>query len=210
MKTAVFSILVAVSSYLLGGISTGLIIGRIKGVNLRQQGSKNTGASNAMRVMGLKIGLLTYFGDFLKAVLAMLLSMLLLPQTVFGIANYRLLLSGLFVVIGHNWPIYYGLKGGKGVACSSAVILFISPLIGGISIAVFFLVLWLWKYISVGSLSMLAANLLLTALLHPDQPYAIALAAILLGFSLLRHRSNLERLKNGTENKITKKERPQS
>ena len=205
MKTVLFSILIAISSYLFGSISTGLIIGKMNGVDLRNAGSNNTGASNAMRVMGLKIGLMTYAGDFLKTAIPMTIAALLLPGKTYDIPRFSLLLSGLFVVIGHNWPVYYHFKGGKGVTCSSAVILFINPLIGSISIAVFFLVLSIWKYISVGSMCMLAANLIATVILLPNEPYTIAFAGILLIFSIIRHRTNIQRLINGNENKISKK-----
>ena len=104
MSTVLSSLLIAVTSYLLGSISTGLIIGKIKGVNLRESGSRNTGASNALRVMGPKLGALTYAGDVLKTALAMLLAQQILPGECFAIPRFGLLLSGLFVVIGHNWP----------------------------------------------------------------------------------------------------------
>ena len=99
MREILLSILVAAIAYLLGCFSTGLTVSGAKGVDIRNRGSKNTGASNVLRVMGLKSGLITFAGDFLKAALACWIGSLILPGTTFGIARYGMMLAGLFVLL---------------------------------------------------------------------------------------------------------------
>ena len=113
------TIVIAAAAYLLGCISTGTIISNKQGVNIRNAGSKNTGASNVLRVLGLKAGVITFLGDFFKAALACLIGQLLLPSA-YGVEGFGRIIAGLFVILGHNWPVFYGFKGGKGVACAVA------------------------------------------------------------------------------------------
>ena len=125
MKEILLTLVTAVAAYLLGCISTGTIVSRRQGVNIRNEGSHNTGASNVLRVLGLKDGLITFLGDFAKAALACLIGNLLVPSA-FGIEGLGRIVAALFVVIGHNWPVFYHFQGGKGVACSTAVVLLMS------------------------------------------------------------------------------------
>ena len=155
MREILFSLLIAILSYLLGCFSTGITISRAQGVDIRSKGSKNTGASNVLRVLGLKSGLVTFVGDFLKAALAVLIGHLLLPGETFGVMDFGKMLGGLFAVLGHNWPVFYGFKGGKGVACSAAVVFFVSPLWGIIAIVICLLVIAITRYISLGSMTLL-------------------------------------------------------
>ncbi len=205
MVKILLSIAVAVIAYLLGCISTGLIIAGKSGVNLREMGSKNTGASNVLRVMGLRKGLFTFLGDFLKAILACLMGTWLLPEATFGIPGFGMMLAGLFVIIGHNWPVFYGFKGGKGVACSSAVIFFVNPLWGIISILICVAVIALTRYISLGSMTMLLCYMVLMSIAFWGQWFTCAWTLVLFILCVFRHRANIQRLKDGTENKIGQK-----
>ncbi len=205
MKEVLLTVAVAVIGYLLGTISTGILISNRAGVNIRDAGSKNTGASNVLRVLGVRRGILTFLGDALKAVLACLAGSLLLPGATFGIAWFGVMVGGLFVIIGHNWPCFFHFQGGKGIAASTAVILFVDPLAGGIAIAACVLVIFWKRYISLGSLTMLAVFLVLTVALHSSEWFACVFAAVLLILGVVRHRSNITRLLNGTENKIGRK-----
>ena len=202
MPTILLTIAVALLAYLLGCISTGLFIAKQSGVNLRDVGSKNTGASNVLRVMGLKKGLVTFLGDALKAVLACWLGSLLLPADTFGIPGFGKMVSGFFVIVGHNWPVFYGFKGGKGVACSVAVVLFISPLWGGIAVLACLAVIALTRYISVGSLTMLFCFALSMCIAHWGQWFPCVFVIVLFLMCVYRHRQNIQRLIAGTENKI--------
>ena len=137
--------------------------------------------------------------------LACLIGSLLLPGATFGIARFGVMIGGLSVIIGHNWPCFFHFQGGKGIAASTAVILFVDPLAGGIAIAACVLVIYWKRYISLGSLTMLAVFLALTCALHSNEWFACAFAAVLLALGMIRHRSNIARLCNGTENKIGRK-----
>ena len=205
MREILLSVLIAVISYLLGCFSTGLTVSNVKGVDIRNAGSKNTGASNVLRVMGLKSGLVTFSGDFLKATLSCWLGSLILPDATWGIMGYGMMLGGLFAIIGHNWPVFYGFKGGKGVACSAAVIFFINPLWGIISIVICVGVIALTRYISLGSMTMLLCYMIFMCATHWGQWFTCLFTIILFVLCVWRHRTNIERLKNGTENKIGSK-----
>ena len=202
MRAILLSAAVAVIGYLLGCISTGLIISRGSGVNIREVGSKNTGATNVLRVLGLRKGLVTFVGDFAKAIAACLIGDLILPGATFGVPGFGMMLGGLCVVLGHNWPVFYGFRGGKGVACSAAVVLYVNPLLGGISIALCLLVIALTRYISLGSLTMLASFLVLMCCKFWGQWVPCVFAATLFVLAAVRHRANIGRLLKGTENKL--------
>ena len=189
---------IAVAAYLMGCISTGLLVAKNSGHDLRTEGSQNTGATNVLRVLGAKKGALTFAGDFAKAMLAMLLGKWIGGQS-------GALIASLMVVIGHNWPVFHEFKGGKGVACSIAVmfLFFWQGLIAG---AAAILVIWKTRYISAGSMVMMvtfAIMLLITEPLWPVGAWAIALAVL----CVYRHRANIQRLKDGTENKLNLKKK---
>ena len=205
MLEILLSIAVAALSYLLGCFSTGLIVADRSGVNLREVGSKSTGASNVLRVMGLKKGLITFLGDFLKALLACWIGSLLLPAATFGISGFGMMLGGLCVTLGHNWPVFYGFKGGKGVACSVAILLFVNPLWGGLSIAICVAVIALTRFISLGSLSMLLSFMIFMSIAFWGQWFICLWTLTLFLLCAYRHRANIQRLLNGTENKIGQK-----
>jgi len=205
MQEILLSFAVAVGAYLLGCISTGILVSKNAGVNIRAVGSHNTGASNVLRVLGLKKGMITFVGDFLKATLACWFGSLLLPGTTFGIVGFGTILGGLFAILGHNWPCFFGFKGGKGVACSAAVIFFVNPLWGIISIAVCISVIAATRFISLGSMMMLLTYMVLMCATHWGQWAVCAFTVLLFVLVVVRHRGNIVRLLNGTENKIGNK-----
>ncbi len=190
-------LLVAVAAYLLGSFSTGILVANKLGHDIRSEGSKNTGASNALRVLGLKGGAIVFLGDFIKATIAVFIGHLLLGMN-------GAIVGGLCVVLGHNWPIFFGFKGGKGIACSAAIVLFTFWWQGLVAILICLAVIYFTRYISLGSMTMLAVFFLLVTITAPFWPYAVW-ALVLLGLGVWRHRANIERLKNGTENKIGQK-----
>ncbi len=190
-------ILCGVIAYLLGSVSTGILVAKNSGHNLREEGSHNTGASNALRVLGIKGGALTFLGDFLKAFAAVMIG-----KAIAGMNGG--MVAGLCAVLGHNWPVFFNFKGGKGIACSAAVLITLYPLYGIIAAALCLLVIAICRYISVGSLTMLFTFAVMILFTQPFWPAGVW-ALILLALGVYRHRSNLERLKNGTENKIGQK-----
>ena len=207
MRESLLSVAVVLIAYLLGCVSTGLLIANKAGVNIRELGSMNTGASNVLRVMGIKSGLITFVGDFLKATLACWIGSLLLPAP-FGIEGFGKVLAGLFVIVGHNWPVFFGFKGGKGVSSSVAVIFFVNPLWGGISILVCVAIIALTRYISLGSLSMLFCYAVLMSITHWGLWYSCAFAVLLFLMCTYRHKRNIQRLAQGVENKIGQRVKP--
>ena len=190
-------ILIGVIAYLLGSFSTGLMVAKLSGgPNLREVGSKNTGASNVLRTMGLKKGLTTFVGDCLKSVIACLIGLWLGGQ-------YGALLAGLMVILGHNWPVFFQFKGGKGVASSCGLMLVCFPVPALISYLVA-IGLFAWtRFISLGSMVMLSLYAVLVIVLHANgDPIIIAWAILLALLCILRHRTNIVRLLKGEENKI--------
>jgi len=205
MNKVLLTIAIAAIGYLLGCISTGILISRHAGINIRKAGSKNTGASNVLRVLGVRQGIVTFLGDSLKAVAACWIGSLILPGETFGIARFGVMIGGLAVIAGHNWPVFFSFKGGKGVASSTAVLLFYDPALGAVAIAICVLLIALTRYISLGSMAMLFSFLVLTCVFYWGQWFPCSFSAILFIIVVIRHRENIKRLFHGTENKIGKK-----
>lgn len=191
-------ILTGIIAYVLGSVSSGLLVAKFaKGPDLRSVGSKNTGASNVLRTMGWKWGLITFFGDFGKAVLACWIGSLIVGN------HFGALLAGLAVILGHNWPVFFGFKGGKGVASSCGVMVFCFPVPALIGYAVAIGIIALTKYISLGSMSMLTLYAILVSVFYSGGNACIIIWAILLAMlCILRHRTNIGRLIRGEENRF--------
>lgn len=215
----IYIILLVLLSYILGSIPTGLILGKVfKGIDIRQHGSGNTGATNAVRVLGFKIGIWAFIFDFLKGGFVMgLLWVFKWEQFyILGVFNTEIL-YGFVAVIGHVYPVYIGFKGGKAMATSAGVILFIEPLIALAAIITFVAVFLKNRIVSVASLSAAGITLLLMIIrpvlysLFPDffagltnkglETYALESLVIVLIAVLIfyRHISNLKKLGQGKE-----------
>ena len=194
MFKVIFCIII---SYLLGNISGGMIFGKLLfNKDIRDYGSKNAGTTNALRVFGIKAGALTFIVDLLKSILACFIGMKLL-----GLSG--ILLAGIFVVIGHNWPIFLNFKGGKGIASSFGFIMFLDYKIAIVAIIIFIIIVILTKYISLGS--MLTTTLVLPIsyiFFGYRNIYVLLTFLFLASLSIFRHNSNIIRLINGDENKI--------
>ena len=194
-------LLAGVIAYCLGSVSVGILVSRAaKGPDLRTVGSKNTGASNVLRTMGWKYGLLTFAGDSLKAVLACWIGRALTGSPLGA------MFAGLLVIIGHNWPLFFQLKGGKGVASSCGVMVFCFPVPALICFAVTVAVIAATKYISLGSMTMLTLYAVLVSVWHSGGDWRIILWAVVLAvLCIVRHRANIGRLLRGEENKFGQK-----
>lgn len=193
-------VLVGAVAYLLGSISTGLLVAKLNhGPNLREVGSKNTGASNVLRTMGLRNGLITFVGDCGKAALACGIGYWTLGQ-------YGAMLAGLMVILGHNWPVFFQFKGGKGVASSCGVMLVCFPIPALISYVVAIGIIAATRFISLGSMCMLTVFAILVSVFFSGGDLLVILWAVLLAaLCILRHRTNIGRLIHGTENKLGQK-----
>ena len=191
-----FVILSAVLGYLIGSINSALVIGGMKGVDIRKSGSGNAGATNAVRVLGKKTGILVFFGDFLKGVLACFIGWLIGENQIY---------AGVFAVIGHVFPLYYGFKGGKGISTILGTLLFLDWRIFLISGAWMLIFIGITKIVSVSTLSGLLVAFILFAVLHMGDTALIVGVLVLVILSFVKHRENIKRLLNGTENKFGKK-----
>lgn len=200
--------------YIFGTFSTGYIYGKMKGVDIRNHGSGNTGATNSLRTFGWKGGVVTFVGDCLKAILAILAAKILLGNSFDGDIKVLELYAGMGAVLGHNFPFYLKFKGGKGIACTLAVAFTVCPGTVPVCLTVFFLCLALSKYVSLGSILMV---LLFMIQVFVFNFYGIlglegtsmiefnVLTFIFCIMAIIRHKDNIVRLFNGTENKIGQK-----
>lgn len=202
----------AVLSYLLGSVSFGYIVGKDAGVDIRSTGSGNIGTTNALRTLGVKAGLLTFAGDFLKALLPCIFARIL-AVNVFGdsvdAAYIIALVAGLGAVLGHNFPFWMHFKGGKGIAVTAGVTVAMSyehwyfPVI---AVCVFVVIVIFTKYVSVGSLCVPALALpVYSIIFQRTNEYIIPIMIISFLFTILafiKHAANIKRLLNGTENKL--------
>jgi glycerol-3-phosphate acyltransferase PlsY len=186
----------ALVSYLLGSIPTGLWLGKaLRGVDIREHGSKNIGATNTMRVLGKGLGALALAGDMGKGLLAVLLVARLSP------ASYAPLTCGLAAIVGHTASLFCKFRGGKGVATAGGVFFGLCPIPACIALGVFILVVSVTRMVSAASIA--AATALITAIyiLPADRPLRIVVTVVAL-LVILRHRTNIQRILKGNENKI--------
>ncbi len=191
------SVLIA---YLVGSVPVGLLISKcIQGVDPRQAGSKNIGATNVMRVAGKKAAALTLIGDLLKGLLPAAGARLLeMPEE-------GLLLVGLAAILGHIFPVYLKFKGGKGVATSFGVFLALAPLVAFVALLIWIAGIIFSKYSSVGALSAFAALPLLAVLLKPEMKF-ILFSTIISILVYIRHKENIQRLIAGREEQAHRNE----
>ena len=138
-------LLCAVIGYLLGSVSAGILYSHLLGSDIRRHGSKNPGASNMLRIYGMNAGTITFIFDCAKAIGAVLLGRLIAGQN-------GAMAAGFFAIIGHNWPLYFGFKGGKGIACCTGVFVFAFPALGIPAVLLDILTIVLTRYISLGSM----------------------------------------------------------
>ncbi len=192
-----FAILIG---YLLGSISFSYLLGKtIKKVDIRNYGSGNAGATNTLRVLGKGPAIAVLLLDIAKGIAAVIIGYLL------GEAEWVPFLAGLFAVIGHNWPVFFSFRGGKGVATTIGVLLVLVPIPSLIAGVGAILLIFLTKYVSLGSL--VFTGLTPIFILFFDR-YPLSYVYIALIFALLsfwQHRSNIKRIIQGTENKLGEK-----
>ena len=201
------AVIVVISSYLLGSINFAIIVsGKRFKEDIRSYGSKNAGMTNMLRTYGKRAAGLTLAGDALKAIFACLIGYALIGQ----LGAY---IAGLFCMLGHVFPLFYGFRGGKGVVTAFATVLMCDPLIFLILIVLFVLIVFFTKYLSLGSIMcMLLYPLLLDRITRlitggTTSPYVIF--AVLIGVIVaIKHWENIKRLATGKENKFSFKKNP--
>ncbi|KKY00142.1 hypothetical protein VN21_15745 [Paraclostridium benzoelyticum] len=196
-------LIIILVSYFIGSISTSYIIAkRMMGVDIRTQGSGNAGSTNVLRTLGKKAGIMTFVGDLLKGVIAVLIAKVIstIAHTDVATASY---IAVVFVVIGHNWPIYLGFRGGKGVATSLGAMIAVNPVIALSCFAFFILIVYVTKYVSLGSVLSICTSPIIMFFIGNYKGLAVAL--FLSASVIFKHRENIKRLLNGTERKIGEK-----
>lgn len=188
--------LIAVISYFIGSIPFSYLIPKfVSKIDIRQVGSGNTGTTNVVRTLGLKVGVLAFIGDFFKGLLPTLIGYLLLGNT-------GALLGGAFAVLGHCYPVWLKFKGGKGIATSAGVLVILIPYIFLILLGLQFIIIFATRYMSLASITS-AVLLPVLCMLFSVPTEIIIFSAGLGAFVIYRHRSNLMRLIRGEEKKLT-------
>lgn len=201
-----------VVSYLIGSISFGYIVGKESGVDIRDEGSGNTGTTNALRTLGVKAGLVTFAGDFFKALIPVFVIRYISGDVLSDTPDMTYLvtiIAGIGAVLGHNFPFWMGFKGGKGIAVTAGVtvaIAFSHPVYWIGALLLFIAIVVITRYVSLGSLCVPAwAVLVYTIIFEKDNEYFVAALLISLLYTVLafiKHASNIKRIINGTENKL--------
>lgn len=191
--------LVIIVSYLLGSIPSGLVLGKLRGLDVRRHGSGNIGSTNVLRTVGIREGVLVLLADVLKGVVAVVMGRYIIGTPAGEMAG------GLAAVAGHDWSIYIKFQGGRGVATAAGALLVMSPAVAGAGMCTFIVVVALTRYVSLGSMMAAAGAVatmgVLTALDREPVEYLIfiGIAAALIIF---QHRDNIARLLSGTESKL--------
>jgi glycerol-3-phosphate acyltransferase PlsY len=195
-------------SYLLGSIVASLLIGRFRGIDIRTLGSGNAGATNALRTQGKAVGLTVLLIDLAKGYLASAVlahvSLPLVPEMSPAMSAWSVAVCSLAVMLGHVYPVWYGFRGGKGVATLVGVLLGIAPMLLVVFLVTFLLTVMLSGYVSLGSmLGTLAVALAVRFGVGHLDPRAPVLAFAIAAFLLIvyTHRSNIARLRAGTESR---------
>jgi acyl phosphate:glycerol-3-phosphate acyltransferase len=198
---ALIIVFLSLSAYIIGSIPFGLLISKAKGVDIRTMGSGNIGATNVLRCLGKPLGIACFALDALKGYLpAALFPVLGIIHPTFGI------LFGAAAILGHNFPVFLKFKGGKGVATSAGVLLGVAPLAVVIGVLTWVIIFYASGYVSLGSI--IAALVVVATGWTAGYGPVIATALSLLGaLTIWRHRENVNRLLNGTENKFQRKKK---
>jgi len=189
-------LLLLLGSYILGAIPTGYIITKlVKKVDVREYGSGNIGATNVYRVLGIKWALVVVLLDILKGVIPILAGMAVLESEIL------IILLGIVAIMGHNWTIFLGFKGGRGVATAGGVIFTLMPLPSFIGLIIWLTVVWVSRYVSLGSLAIAIVVPFLVFFLEDSMTYTYFTIVMAL-FVIIQHRENIKRLLEGNENRI--------
>lgn len=189
-------IFIALISYLLGNISFAYILVKlIHKKDIREYGSGNAGATNTLRTFGKKIGIAVFIGDVLKGIIAVLIGRYLGEQAGAYVA-------GVFAIIGHNWPAMLGFKGGKGVATTIGIMLFVHPLLTGICVSLGVLLIVFTRTVSLGSIFGMTLAPIVAIFVKPFDLGLLIFCLFIASMSIYRHKSNIKRLLEGKENKL--------
>jgi glycerol-3-phosphate acyltransferase PlsY len=192
--------------YLLGSLNTGVIVGKIYGKDIRSHGSKNAGLTNTLRVLGKSAAVFVFAGDILKGIVACLVGLYLGVYVYSGeaIDCVSLLAAGAGAVMGHNWPVYFGFKGGKGALTAAAVMFMVDWVMALICLGFFVILVASTRYVS---LSTICATMLFVAIsfipVFGNTVYFNIFSFLMAFMIIYKHKENVRRLLSGTENKLS-------
>lgn len=203
-------VLAAFVGYLLGAVPTGVLVGRAtRGIDIRDYGSHRTGSANALRTLGRGPAAVVFLLDVGKGLAAVLLARFILPADTVGLHEWSAAAAGIAAIIGHNWSVFLRFTGGRGVATSAGALLGVAPWAMLATAPLVILIIWRWRYSSLGSLSgavlapMVVGVLALTGAGSLSAFVYTLVAGVLVTAS---HSDNIARLRAGTERKIGQKE----
>lgn len=211
----IMRIVCLVIGYLCGLFQTSYIMGRMHGIDIRNYGSGNAGTTNMLRTMGTKAGIITFFGDVLKTIIAVIICLAIFyrPENNPEMLQLIKIYASAGAILGHNFPFYLGFKGGKGIACTAGMIISLDPFMVACGVIIFFGLFFATHYVSLGSVCMYTAFLVETIIMgamnlgyfkNITPELAIEcdiVVGLLTAMALFRHRENIVRLMNHTEKK---------
>lgn len=201
---------ILIIGYTFGCFSTGYIVGKMNGMDIRSTGSGNIGTTNALRSLGAKAGALTFVGDLMKTFVPTLaVKFVYCDYMGYGtdLTYLFTLCAGLGVVLGHNFPATLNFKGGKGIAVSAAVIIVstLDVVFIGIGLAIFVVIVALTRYVSLGSLIVVWYIPVFSVMHYRESgcfPVILVISLLFTALAYIKHSANIKRLLNGTENKL--------
>lgn len=199
---------IAIISYLIGSISSAIIIGRIMGGDdIRSHGSGNAGATNALRTYGKMAAVYVTLSDCTKAAISCIIAILVSKFSPLGVENTKLAIysAGIGVALGHNFPIFFKFKGGKGILVSITALFFSDWRIALAVFIIAILVMIITRYVSLGSVLGATLFIVFALIFKLDEPAYVVSTLFLAILAIYRHKANIKRLLNGTESKVTDK-----
>lgn len=208
--------------YICGLIQTGYIVGKMKGIDIREHGSKNAGTTNVLRTMGAKYGAIVLLGDAAKCLLAVLICYLMFGESCKEWIKLLQLYAGAGAVLGHNYPFYMNFRGGKGIAATAGIVISFGPFLTLLGVITFFGTFFLTHYVSLGSMLVYVGLMIEVVVLGErgffgfppeiarpllNEFYIVVLFLAVMAF--VRHKENIKRLLNGDERKTYIKKKPE-
>lgn len=200
--------------YLFGIFQTAYIYGRLNGIDIREHGSGNAGTTNALRVLGKKAGVIVLLGDVAKTVLAVAVVRLIFRRQDADWLPLLGMYAAAGAILGHNFPVQLGFKGGKGIACTAGLVLTLGPVVTVLEASTFLLTVFLTRYVSLGSILVVIELVISLVVLGERGYYGMdpahrmefyIVCAVLSAMAIYRHRANIVRLLHGTESRIFQK-----
>lgn len=201
-----------VIGYICGLFQTGYLYGKLHHIDIRQHGSGNAGTTNALRTLGWKAGVITFLGDCLKCIVAVWIAWMIFGKSHERMFELLAMYAGVGAVLGHNFPFYLHFKGGKGIAATAGILLAVNPRVAIVAYLTFIVIVVITKYVSLGSIVlviMFAVGMVIqgevfgTTLTPPERYELYGLSLFLMLLAIYKHKANIKRLLNGTENKLS-------